>query len=50
MQDLDRIFVTQPVHFDDVGYAPHWFERQVIKSWGYQVCRERYRSEYERKE
>jgi hypothetical protein len=31
---------------DDV---PHWFERQDIKWWGKQICRERYRSEYEQK-
>ena len=43
-EDLDRIFTNQPVHFDDMGYVPHWFERQ-----GNQICRERYRSEYEQK-
>jgi hypothetical protein len=48
-EDLDRIFTNQPVHFDDMGYVPHWFERQDIKWWGTQICRERYRSEYEQK-
>lgn len=32
--DLDRIFTNQPVHFDGMGYVPHWFERQDIKRWG----------------
>lgn len=49
-EDLDRIFTNQPVHFDDIGYAPHWFERQDIKWWGNQICRERYKSEYVQKE
>jgi hypothetical protein len=48
--DLERIFTNQPVHFDGMGYVPHWFERQDIKSWGNQICQERYRSEYEAKE
>lgn len=48
-EDLDRIFTNQPVHFDDMGYAPHWFERQDIKWWGSQICRERYRSAHEQK-
>jgi hypothetical protein len=48
-EDLDRIFTNQPVHFDDMGYVPHWFERQDIESWGNQLCRERYRSEYAQK-
>lgn len=48
-EDLDRIFTNQPVHFDGMGYAPHWFERQDIKWWGTHICRERYRSEYEQK-
>lgn len=48
-EDLDRIFTNQPVHFDGMGYAPHWFERQDIQWWGEQICRERYRSEYEQK-
>jgi hypothetical protein len=48
-EDLDRIFTNQPVHFDDMGYVPHWFERQDIEWWGNQICRERYRSEYEQK-
>jgi hypothetical protein len=47
--DLDHIFTNQPVHFDGMGYVPHWFERQDIKWWGKQMCRERYRSEYEQK-
>ena len=33
-EDLDRIFTNQPVHFDDMGYVPHWFERQNIERWG----------------
>jgi hypothetical protein len=45
-EDLDRIFTNQPVHFDGMGYVPHWFERQDIKWWATQMCRERYRSEY----
>jgi hypothetical protein len=49
VEDLDRIFNNQPVHFDGMGYAPHWFTRQDIKSWGNQIFRERYRSEYEQK-
>jgi hypothetical protein len=48
-EDLDRIFNSQPVHFDDMGYVPHWFERQDIKWWGHQICCERYRNEYEQK-
>lgn len=48
-EDLDRIFDNQPVHFDGMGYVPHWFERQDIKWWGKQICRARYRSEYEQK-
>ena len=47
--DLDRIFTNQPVHFDGMGYVPHWFERQDIKRWGKQICRVRYKSEYEQK-
>jgi hypothetical protein len=31
VEDLDRIFNNQPVHFDGMGYAPHWFTRQDIK-------------------
>jgi hypothetical protein len=34
VEDLDRIFNNQPVHFDGMGYAPHWFTRQDIKSLG----------------
>jgi hypothetical protein len=49
VEDLDCIFNNQPVHFDGMGYAPHWFTRQDIKSWGNQIFRERYRSEYEQK-
>jgi hypothetical protein len=49
VEDLDRIFNNQPVHFDGMGYAPHWFKRQDIKSWGNQIFRERYMSEYEQK-
>ena len=49
VEDLDRIFNNQPVHFDGMGYAPHWFTRQDIKSWGNQIFRERHRSEYEQK-
>ena len=49
VEDLDRIFNNQPVHFDGMGYALHWFTRQDIKSWGNQIFRERYRSEYEQK-
>lgn len=48
-EDLDRIFNKQPVHFDDMGYVPHWFERQEIKWWGEQICRQRYGSEYGKK-
>jgi hypothetical protein len=48
-EDLDRIFTNQPVHFDDMGYVPHWFERREIEWWGKQICRERYKSEYEQK-
>ncbi|HVC46980.1 MAG TPA: hypothetical protein VND90_07010 [Terracidiphilus sp.] len=48
-EDLDRIFNNQPIHFDDMGYVPHWFERQNIKWWGEQICRERYRSEHAKK-
>lgn len=48
-EDLDRIFSNQPVHFDDMGYVPHWFDRQDIDRWGYQICRERYKIEYEKK-
>jgi hypothetical protein len=36
-EDLDRIFTNQPVHFDSMGYVPHWFERQDIKWWGEQI-------------
>jgi hypothetical protein len=45
-EDLDRIFNNQPIHFDDMGYVPHWFGRQDIKWWGEQIRRERYRSEH----
>lgn len=38
--DLDQIFTNQPVHFDDMGYVPHYFERQDIKLWGKQLSRE----------
>ena len=48
-EDLDRIFTNQPVHFDDMGYVPRWFERQDIERWGNQICRERYRSQQEQK-
>jgi hypothetical protein len=48
-EDLDRIFINQPVHFDGLGYVPHWFERQEIKWWGWQICSENYRSEYQQK-
>jgi hypothetical protein len=37
-EDLDHIFNHQPVHFDGLGYVPHWFERQDIKQWGRQLC------------
>jgi hypothetical protein len=46
VEDLDRIFNNQPVHFDGMGYSPHWFERQDIKSWGSMMCHERYPREY----
>lgn len=46
--DLDRIFTNQPVHFDGMGYVPHWFERQAIKRLGMQIFRQRY-CEYEQK-
>ena len=48
-EDLDHIFNNQPVHFDGWGYVPHWFERQHIKLWGDEICRYRYRSEYDPK-
>ena len=48
-EDLGRIFTNQPVHFDGMGYAPHWFERQDLKWWGNQICREHYRGEYQQK-
>jgi ethanolamine utilization cobalamin adenosyltransferase len=48
-EDLDRIFNNQPVHYDDLGYVPHWFERQDIWRWGCQIYSQRYRSEYEQK-
>lgn len=47
--DLDHIFANQPVHFDDMGYVPHWFERQNIAMWGNQMCRELYKREYDQK-
>ncbi len=37
-EDLDRICNSQPVHFDGLGYVPHWFQRQDIKWWGEQLC------------
>jgi hypothetical protein len=37
-EDLDRIFNHQPVHFDGLGFVPHWFERQDIKQWGKKLC------------
>lgn len=49
VEDLDRIFNTQPVHFDGMGYVPHWFKRQEIRWWGEQIFRQRYWSEYEEK-
>lgn len=48
-EDLDRVFNNQPVHFDDMGYVPHWFERQEIKRWGEQIRRQRYGGEYGKK-
>lgn len=47
-EDLDRIFNNQPVYFDDMGYVPQRFERQYINRWGMEICRQLYRSEYER--
>jgi hypothetical protein len=38
-EDLDCIFKNQPMHFDGLGYVPHYFERQDIKWWGVQMCR-----------
>ena len=49
-EDLDRIFNNQPVHFDGMGYVPHWFERQLIKQWAQYVCSARYKREYEQYE
>jgi hypothetical protein len=37
-EDLDRIFNSQPVHFDEGGYVPHWFLKVEIRSWGLQLC------------
>jgi hypothetical protein len=37
-EDLDRIFNSQPVHFDGLGYVPRWFLRVEIRSWGLQLC------------
>jgi hypothetical protein len=37
-EDLDRIFNSQPVHFDGWGYVPHWFLKVEIRSWGLQLC------------
>src|SRR4051812_45859679 len=37
-EDLDRIFNTQPVHFDGLGYVPHWFPKVEIRSRGLQLC------------
>lgn len=48
-EDLDRIFNNQPVHFDGMGYVPHWFPRQDIFRWGQQICRARYESEHDQK-
>ncbi len=50
VEDLDRIFNNQPVHFDGMnGYIPHCFGRHDIKWIREQICRERYKSEYEQK-
>lgn len=46
-EDLDHIFNGQPVHFDDLGYVPHWFERQFIHQWAMEIWR--YRNERGRK-
>ena len=46
-EDLDRIFNSQPVHYDGMGHVPHWFKRQEIFGWGRQIFRERYRNECE---
>lgn len=48
-EDLDHIFNNQPVHFDGMGYLPHWFRRPDIKLWAEYIYRQRYRSECERK-
>ena len=47
VEHLDRIFNNQPVHFDGMGYIPHWFKRQDIEWWSIQMFRERYGSKYE---
>src|SRR5258708_11538412 len=36
-EDVDRIFNSQPVHFDGLGYVPHWFQRDDIWRWGKQM-------------
>jgi hypothetical protein len=38
---VDRISNNQPVHFDDMGYVPHWFERQDIEKWITEIKRNR---------
>jgi hypothetical protein len=38
-EDVDYIFHNQPVHFDSLGYVPHWFSRDQIAEWGAQYFR-----------
>jgi len=36
-EDLDRIFYDQPVHWEEMGYVPHWFKRPDIENWAMQL-------------
>jgi len=49
-EDLDRIFDSQPMHWDGQGFMPHHFERQDIKWWGEQRCARQHPKDYENAE
>ena len=36
-EDIDRLFNSQPVHFDDEGYTAHWFSRWDIERMGFRI-------------
>ncbi len=42
-EDVDKIFNSQPVHFDGLGYVPHWLKKDEIRDWGWRMSRFRLR-------